>query len=91
MGASKVDPCLEDCTINTYGFNLRQGQGLILRRKPWFWLFQFGPFFRDHNLVVIAQNVALRGTIWRCVSGFVTPDEKNRATKARLSPTVVLY
>jgi hypothetical protein len=26
MGASKVDPCLEDCTINTYGFNLRQGQ-----------------------------------------------------------------
>jgi hypothetical protein len=27
MGASKVGPCLEDCTINTYGFNLRQGQG----------------------------------------------------------------
>jgi hypothetical protein len=26
MGASKVGPCLEDCTINTYGFNLRQGQ-----------------------------------------------------------------
>ena len=25
-GASKVDPCLGDCTINTYGFNLRQGQ-----------------------------------------------------------------
>jgi hypothetical protein len=28
MGASKVGPCLEDCTINTYGFNLRQGQVL---------------------------------------------------------------
>jgi hypothetical protein len=26
-GASKVDLCLADCTINTYGFNLRQGQG----------------------------------------------------------------
>jgi hypothetical protein len=25
-GASKVDPCLADYTINTYGFNLRQGQ-----------------------------------------------------------------
>jgi hypothetical protein len=25
-GASKVDLCLADCTINTYGFNLRQGQ-----------------------------------------------------------------
>src|SRR5262249_44602865 len=25
-GASKVDPCLADWTINTYGFNLRQGQ-----------------------------------------------------------------
>jgi hypothetical protein len=37
----------------------RPAWGLILRRKPWFWLFQFGPFFRDHNLVVIAQNLAL--------------------------------
>ena len=25
-GASKVDLCLADYTINTYGFNLRQGQ-----------------------------------------------------------------
>jgi hypothetical protein len=38
----------------------RPAWGLILRRKPWFWLFQFGPFFRDHDLIVIAQNVALR-------------------------------
>jgi hypothetical protein len=36
----------------------RPAWGLILRRKPWFWLFQFGPFFRDHNLEVIAQNLA---------------------------------
>ena len=33
MGASKVDPCLEDCTTNTYGFNLRQGQ--LLRPALW--------------------------------------------------------
>jgi hypothetical protein len=25
-GVSNVDLCLADCTINTYGFNLRQGQ-----------------------------------------------------------------
>jgi hypothetical protein len=30
MGASKIGPCLEDCTINTYGFNLRQGQANLL-------------------------------------------------------------
>jgi hypothetical protein len=26
VDAWKVDPCLGDCTINTCGFNLRQGQ-----------------------------------------------------------------
>ena len=30
----------------------------IFRRKPWFRLSPFEPFFRNHNAVIVAQNIA---------------------------------
>ena len=32
--------------------------GSVFRRKPWFWLCRFVPLFRDHYLIVVAQDVA---------------------------------